>query len=298
MRWRESMDKIELAKKISAALNCRPDQITDINEMKAGMTNDSWTFMHAGKKLIFRMPGAGTDLLIDRKQEYEAYGAVRWLDMSDKIVFFDKHTGIKISEFIENGRACNPDDFNDVAKCITFLRDKLHMSCKHVSGEFDLIDKINFYETLMKQSKHSDYASVKNDIFELSRFVKKMPKLHCLTHIDPNCDNFLITSNRVYLLDWEYAAMQDPHLDIAMFALYSNYDRMKFDKLIDIYFNGKTTIEQRLKIYSYAAMAGLLWSNWCEYKETLGITFGEYAQKQYDYAKHYASIVQYEKNRL
>ena len=43
-----------------------------------------------------------------------------------------------------------------------------------------------------------------------------------LCHIDANLDNFLYDQNKkLYLIDWEYAAMQDPDLDIAMMAIYS-----------------------------------------------------------------------------
>ena len=40
----------------------------------------------------------------------------------------------------------------------------------------------------------------------------------------------------IRLIDWEYAGMQDPHVDIAMFCIYSMYDREHVDKLIDAYF--------------------------------------------------------------
>ena len=81
--------------------------------------------------------------------------------------------------------------------------------------------------------------------------------------------------------------MQDPHVDIAMFAIYSLYDKEQTDSLIDIYFEGKCDIETRAKIYAYVAVCGLLWSNWCEYKRNLGVEFGEYSLRQYRYAKDY-----------
>lgn len=34
------------------------------------------------------------------------------------------------------------------------------------------------------------------------------------------------------LTDWEYAGMQDPHLDVAMFIIYAMYDRDSAEKLI------------------------------------------------------------------
>ena len=49
--------------------------------------------------------------------------------------------------------------------------------------------------------------------------------------------------------------------------------------------------EIRIKIYCYIAACGLLWSNWCEYKRSLGVEFGEYSLRQYRYAKDYYKIV-------
>ena len=50
----------------------------------------------------------------------------------------------------------------------------------------------------------------------------------------------------------------------------------------------------RIKIYCYIAIAGLLWSNWCEYKRNLGVDFGEYSLKQYRYAKEYSRLAKKE----
>ena len=89
------------------------------------------------------------------------------------------------------------------------------------------------------------------------------------------------------LIDWEYSGMQDPHVDIAMFCIYSLYGKQECDHLIDLYFEVRCSEETRAKIYCYIAMCGLLWSNWCEYKQMLGVEFGEYSLRQYRYAKEY-----------
>lgn len=72
---------------------------------------------------------------------------------------------------------------------------------------------------------------------------------------------------QIKLIDWEYAGMQDPHVDIAMFGIYSLYDREHMEQLIDAYFPEGCSKRIRTKIYCYIAVGGLLWSNWCEYKE-------------------------------
>ena len=104
-------------------------------------------------------------------------------------------------------------------------------------------------------------------------------------------DNFLFyqtgEGESLQLTDWEYSGMQDPHVDIAMFCIYSLYSKGQVDRLIDIYFRNNCDRQSRAKIYAYIAACGLLWSNWCEFKRSLGIEFGEYAFRQYRFAKDY-----------
>ena len=92
---------------------------------------------------------------------------------------------------------------------------------------------------------------------------------------------------KLQLTDWEYAGMQDPHVDLAMFSIYAFYEKEDADRLIDIYFDGQCDKKTRIKIYCYMAVCGLLWSNWCEYKSTLGVEFAEYSVRQYRYAKEF-----------
>ena len=79
-----------------------------------------------------------------------------------------------------------------------------------------------------------------------------------MTHIDAVPDNFLFVNTDgkedIRLIDWEYAGMQDPHVDIAMFCIYAMYDSEQIDNAIDIYFEGNCDDATRLKIYSYIAV--------------------------------------------
>jgi hypothetical protein len=103
---------------------------------------------------------------------------------------------------------------------------------------------------------------------------------------------------QVHLIDWEYAGMQDPHVDLAMFCIYALYDRTQVDRLIDLYFPEGCSTVTRIKIYCYIAACGLLWSNWCEYKRGHGVEFGAYSIAQYRYAKEYFRIAQNEIQKI
>ena len=205
---------------------------------------------------------------------------------------------------MEHSRVCDPADSLDVKKCMQFLR-SFHNRKLVVNHEFDIFGQIEKYEKLLGNTKsmYEDYEETKEDVYFLKTYIEQHAVEKTLTHIDAVPDNFLFVKDQhgkeeIRLIDWEYAGMQDPHVDIAMFGIYSLYDREHMDQLIDAYFAEGCSRETRIKIYCYIAAGDLLWSNWCEYKEKLGICFGEYATRQYQYAKEYSHIAQLELRKM
>lgn len=286
-------DAIDTAARVLAVA---PAEITDITALKKGMTNRSFMFKSGDAKYIMRIPGEGTDKLINRSQEAQVYAALSGKGICDDPVYINPENGYKITDFLEGIRVCDPLDVNDLEKCMTRLRSFHKMKLK-VEHEFDIFGQIEFYESLWdgKPSVYKDYAKTKANVLTLKPYIESHITEKVLTHIDAVPDNFLFydrgNGEELQLTDWEYAGMQDPHVDIAMFCIYSLYDQSQVDQLIDIYFEGKCPDDTRVKIYCYIASCGLLWSNWCEYKRNLGVEFGEYSLRQYRYAKEYYRIV-------
>lgn len=278
---------------ICKALNVDIKDISEIQVLKKGMTNRSFTFTVNKEKYIMRIPGEGTGELINREEEAEVYSVIKGKNICDDLLYINPKNGYKITKFIENSRTCDDKNNNDLKRCMNKIKE-LHSLNLKVNHEFNIFEKINFYESLWKNktSIYSDYEKTKKNIFSLRNFIEKNVSRKCLAHIDANCDNFLFSKDgSLRLIDWEYASMQDPDIDVAMFCIYSLYDREQIDNLIDIYFDKKVEDITKIKIYAYIACCGLLWSNWCEYKLNFGVEFGEYSLKQYRYAKDYYKIV-------
>lgn len=277
---------------IMKALGAKATDITDITVLKKGMTNRSFLFRCKGKQYIMRIPGEGTDQLINRKEEAAVYKALDGKHICDDIAYINPENGYKITEFLEGARVCNPDNQDDLIACMARLR-AFHGQKLQVDHTFDIFGQIEFYESLWagKPSCFRDYRKTKEKVLSLNSYIEKMEKDWCLTHIDAVPDNFLFTKDGdIRLIDWEYAGMQDPHVDIAMFCIYSLYDKDQVENLIDTYFPEGCGEQVRTKIYCYIAACGLLWSNWCEYKRQLGVEFGEYSLRQYRFAKDYYKI--------
>lgn len=278
---------------IVKALNVSAAEIVDITVLKKGMTNRSFLFTCRNKKYIMRIPGEGTDQLINRREEAQVYEVIKGRGICDDIAYINPENGYKITEFLEDSRVCDADNPDDLKACMKKLRE-FHSLDLEVDHSFDIFGQIDFYESLWDGSPsiYRDYKKTKEHVLELRTYIDEHMERKCLTHIDAVPDNFLFTADGdIRLIDWEYAGMQDPHVDIAMFCIYSLYNKHQVDRLISIYFDGKCSKEVRIKIYCYIAACGLLWSNWCEYKRSLGVEFGEYSLRQYRYAKDYYKIV-------
>lgn len=279
---------------IAEVFQVRPEDVEDIRVLKKGMTNRSFLFSVRNKKYIMRIPGEGTDQLINRAQEAEVFRAISNRGLCDDPVYINPQNGFKITKFLDGIRACDCDDVSDLERCMKKLRE-FHDMKLEVPHTFDIFGQIDFYEALWEgqPSIYKDYEKTKANVLRLKPFIDGLKKKRCLTHIDAVPDNFLFykpegaQEELLQLTDWEYSGMQDPHVDIAMFCIYSLYNKIQVDRLIDIYFENKCAPTTRAKIYAYIAMCGLLWSNWCEFKRNLGVEFGEYSLRQYRFAKDY-----------
>lgn len=284
---------------ICEALGAQQDEVTNITVLKKGMTNRSFLFSCKDKKYIMRIPGEGTDQLINRRQEAAVYQTIAGRKICDEIAYINPENGYKITEYLDGARVCDAEKEEDLQKCMKKLRE-FHGQKLRVDHSFDLFGQMEYYESLWEgtPSAYKDYEKTKAHVLQLKDYIEANAGERVLTHIDAVPDNFLFVEENgkeeIRLIDWEYAGMQDPHVDIAMFCIYSLYKKEQVDHLIDLYFEGNCDDRTRIKIYCYIAVCGLLWSNWCEYKRNLGVEFGEYSLRQYRYAKDYYKIVQQE----
>lgn len=275
---------------ISQVFQIEESEICNIRCLKSGMTNKSFLFQIHDKQYICRIPGPGTELLINRKQEEAVYSAVNHLDITERIVYFNGETGYKISEYYEGSRNSDASDWDDVSKCMKVLR-RLHQARLTVDHKFDIRERIEFYEGLCKNYNSilfEDYEEVHGWMMELLDRLDALNRPEYLSHIDSVADNFLFLSDgQIRLIDWEYSGMCDPLIDISMAAIYSYYNEEETDQLIEIYLERTPTAEEKMVVYAYMALGGFLWTLWAVYKGAIGEEFGEYTLIMYGYAKKY-----------
>jgi CTP:phosphocholine cytidylyltransferase-like protein/thiamine kinase-like enzyme len=269
--------------------------ISNIKNLKAGMTNKSFRFsLQNGETYIFRLPGEGTERLINRKQEKIVYDTIKHLKISDEVVFFDEKNGYKISKFYHEARNTSAGNMDEVRQSMEILL-LIHRSGLCVDYEFNIEKEINRYIKLCADReaiRYIDYKETLDKMYTLIDFVKKIAVPVTMCHVDSNPDNFLhLSDNSIKLIDWEYAGMCDPLIDVAMYAIYAYYSKEQADELLHIYMQRDPIREEYIRFYAYMALGGYLWSIWTEYKQSCGVEFGEYGMKMYRYAKDYYNYV-------
>ena len=278
-----------LMKTIETVFTVKEQRIVDIKNYDAGMTNRSFGFSVKNKAYIFRLPGEGTENLINRTQEAEVYDAIKPLNISDKIIHFDRAKGYKISRFYENSRNTNAHIPDDVEKSMAILR-IIHQSGIQVAHSFQIGAEIKRYLDLCNERNaihYKDNAQVLRNMEMLLDHARKMNIPDVLCHIDSNPDNFIrLPDGTVKLVDWEYSGMADPIIDISMYSIYSYYSKSQMDELLAVYLQRKPARDEFARLYIYAALGGYLWALWTEYKQSYGVEFGAYGKKMYQYAKN------------
>lgn len=274
---------------VSQVFKVPESEIVHIRCLKSGMTNKSFLFQIGDKHYICRIPGPGTELLIDRAHEKAVYDAVAPLEITERVLYFNGENGYKISEYYEGARTADSEDPDDMARCMDLLR-RFHRSGLQVEHSFDLMGQIQFYEDLCLSHgdiPFEDYPDVQKWMSGLWDHIQSLDRPHILCHIDPVVDNFLILPDGgIRLIDWEYAGMADPLLDIAMCSVYSYYTFEQAMELLRTYLERRPTEEEEALVTAFMALSGFLWSLWAVYKSSLGEEFGDYTIIMYRYAKN------------
>ncbi len=290
---KNKLDKNKIRDILSNSVDVLQDENIDITPVKKGLTNDSFTFsIKNDGKYVIRIPNEDTSALVNREEEAAVYSAIQGLHISDEVLYLDPASGIKITKFVDNAHSLDVYNLDELSLALDKLKE-LHHSGLEVKHIFDLRKTIDQYESLRdKPSLFQNYEFTRTNMLELLACIDTMNREYCLCHIDANCDNFLITDTKeVRLIDFEYAGMQDPNLDIAMICLYSQLDRNRIDVIIDTYYGERVDNTIRYLIYAYIAIGGFIWSIWCEVKEGPQVLENKYARSQYDYAMKYFQIV-------
>lgn len=252
-----------------------------------GLTNRTFYVRTSENEIVVRLPGEGTEELINRKDEGISTRLACDLGIDTKLYYFDEKTGIKVSNYISNSITMHPQDLRkiDNIKRIAKILKALHTSNVDTGVDFDVIQLADNYEAFIKEKGgflFDDFSEVKDIIIQIKQdYLPSVVKKPC--HNDPLSENWILENdNRMYLVDWEYAGMNDPIWDLADVAIEANLDRNMEELLLESYFGIKPKINQYKAFQINKVLIDYLWSLWGKTRAIYdGQELENYAQERY-----------------
>ena len=285
----ENVDS-EIFDNIVAVLGCTKAEIHDVYPLKQGLTNLSCHFATNDGEYVYRHPGIGTELLINRAGEVAAQKVAKQLGIDETFIHEDPERGWKISRFIPDCRNLDPHDSAQVARAMRMAR-SLHESGVEVETTFDFYQEAKRYESLLLEKGPIDipgYAEDAADADALEAFVVADGAPTCLCHNDFFMLNFLIDkADKYYLIDWEYSGMSDYANDFGTFCVCCQLSPEEVDAALEAYFGRKPTRAERAHNLAHIALAGWCWYLWSLLKEAEGDFVGEWLYIYYNYGREY-----------
>lgn len=255
-----------------------------------GMSNKNFKITLDGKSYVLRVPGNGSEGMVERSNEEFNAAAACSLGVNPHIRYFNRETGIKLTDFIENAETLNAatiqrhDNMREIARIYQIV----HNSHIRLRNEFNIFHEIEKYEFLLERvgaKMYTGWENVRPKVMELEAYLNELGVDLKPCHNDALYENFIkATDGSIYLIDWEYSGMNDPMADFAALFIEADFTTENEDYILDKYFNGDIPENVRKKILCYQILWDYLWAQWTVIKEAKGDDFGSYGQDRFNRA--------------
>ena len=262
-----------------------------LSPISGGLTNQNLLIETSlGDKFVARLPGENTELFgIDRQREYEISRVAWGIGIAPEPIAFLSEQEILVTRFVESKSIDTAD--SNVTKLVANILKKLH-SAPVVSGEFDLPLVINDYIRTAK-NYGVEHPPELNEALDVSKRIidacGRYSRQWVPCHNDLIAANFLQSQDRIYLLDWEYAAMGDPYVDLGNCAANFCMDDAACVLFMESYLEKKPGDDDVAQLHLLRVLSDLreaLWSYVQVGVSTLDVDFHAYGMKHLDRFLH------------
>ena len=239
-----------------------------------GLTNRVYKVTSGDERLCLRIPGKGTEAIIDRRAEAANARAAVAAGVAPEIVHF-ADDGTMLTRFVE-GALVTPQHLGEqegaLARTAEALRN-LHQSAAPFAGRFRSFETIKAYVALL-EAKGAPLSDDRRAVLQEAEAVRDalsaQPAALRPCHCDPTGGNLIDTGERVWLIDWEYAAMNDPMWDLAYFSIESRHDADAESALLAAYLGRPPHEAEAARLIVTKAACDLLGATWALVQQAQG----------------------------
>ena len=252
--------------RVNALLHAHDARI--VKRLEGGMSNYTYVVECQGKQYTYRVPGKFAERFVDRVEEWENIQEVNRLGLNNITEYVEIRSGEKLAEYVE-GTIMSTTDIVSYNKMSVAALKKIHGSDLKFRdyNAFGRLDTYQGYCLEMGFTFPQEYLDLRNKLDSLRPTIDSVPKVPC--HCDYQPTNLVISGDKLYVLDWEFAGMNDPFYDIAC------YGNAGFDKalaLLKEYVGREPNKDELQRLYFHRAFQCLQWFNVAIFKDRVGLS--------------------------
>ena len=252
--------------RVNALLHAHDAKI--VMRLEGGMSNYTYVVECQGKKYTYRVPGKFAERFVDREEEWENIQEVNRLGLNNITEYVEIRSGEKLAEYVEGTIMSTTDVVSYNEMSVKALK-KIHSSDMKFRdyNAFGRLDDDQRYCLETGYVFPQEYLDLRKKLDAIRATQTNVPKVPC--HCDYQPTNLVISGDKLYVLDWEFAGMNDPFYDIAC------YGNVGFDKalsLLEAYVGHKPTKEELQRLYFHRAFQCLQWFNVAIFKDRVGLS--------------------------
>ncbi|MDF9867702.1 thiamine kinase-like enzyme [Bacilli bacterium PM5-3] len=234
-----------------------------IERLMGGMSNYTYLIEIEGEKYTFRIPGKGAEHFTNRKKEIAIMKEIEEYDFLPAPIINDEQTGYKVALYVEGKplSEITPKPYELVAQMLK----KLHNAPKFMY-DYEPLKRLEKYERITS-GLDPVYVALKEKWLDIYDEILSKVEL-VASHGDSQTSNFVLGDKRLFLMDWEFAANNDPIYDIACFG---NANFEEAIQLIEEYYESAGKKEYQ-RLYAWRMFQCLQWHNVAKYKQEIGLS--------------------------
>jgi thiamine kinase-like enzyme len=231
--------------------------VRSIERLEGGLSNLSYKINDA---YVIRIPNKYVQPFINYNSELEIINKISELNISERLVHFDIDKGIKISKFIHQSKhyVDTPTDEEILLTAKTLK--KLHKSKILVENDFNPLERLEKYKSYANKKERLDGRYERKIIRLVKDRLVKDEKVLC--HNDIVRGNLLYKYNKVIIIDWEFASMNNVYFDLASFISENNLNSGQKEKFLKDYYGSKLNNLKKNNVELFIKFNNMLWYYW------------------------------------
>lgn len=273
------------------------DTYTKLERM-GGLTNHTYHVWYGeGQQVVVRVPGEGTEELIVRDDEKISTQLACKLGIDARCLYFDAK-GYKVTEFIKNARTMNAETMKDpeIIDKVAQVYRTLHHCDVDTKVPFEVFDMAANYEKIINENQvpmYDDYDQVKQEVMDIKTEIDRQCDTKLVPcHNDPLCENWILGDDQLYLIDWEYAGMNDGFWDVADISIEAGYSEKEDAYLLKSYLSAEPEESDWKHFYASKCYVDFLWTLWAKTRVPYdGQPMEDWATERYERLKTNINIL-------